>query len=57
MSHRPSGILCVATSLMLLLCAFHLSARESVGAGVFVALISFGLLLAAMRSLKKRGRG
>jgi hypothetical protein len=37
---------------MLMLCALHLSARESVGAGLCVAAIAFGLLLAAVASLK-----
>ena len=30
----------------------HLSARESVGAGLCVAAVAFGLLLAAVASLK-----
>jgi hypothetical protein len=57
MSRLSVGVLCTVASLMVLLCALHLSVRESVGAGIFVALIAFGLLLSAMRSLGSRGRG
>ncbi|MDT5293812.1 MAG: hypothetical protein QOJ76_692 [Acidobacteriota bacterium] len=56
MSHFPGGVLCASASFMLLLCALHLWAHESVSAGVFVALIAFGLLLSAMRLLKSRRR-
>jgi hypothetical protein len=37
---------------MLMLCALHLSARESVWAGACLAVIALGLLLAAIASLK-----
>ena len=52
MSRFPGGVLCAAASVMLLLCALHLSARESLAAGLFVAAVALGLLLAAVASLK-----
>ena len=52
MSRFPGGVLCGVASVMLMLCALHLSARESVGAGAFVEVIALGLLLAAIASLK-----
>ena len=50
------GVLCAVASLTLLLCALNLCARESVGAGVFLALIAFALLFSAMKSLRAGGR-
>jgi hypothetical protein len=44
--------MCAAVSIMLLLCALHLSARESVAAGLCVAAVALGLLLAAVASLR-----
>jgi hypothetical protein len=52
-SRFPGGVLCVVVSAMLMLCALHLSARESVWAGAFVGVIALGLLLAAIASLKE----
>lgn len=52
MSRLPGGVLCAAASFMLILCALHLSARESVGTGLFVAVVALGLMLAAIASLK-----
>lgn len=52
MSRFPGGVLSAAASVMLLLCALHLSARESVAAGLCVAAVALGLLLAAVASLK-----
>jgi hypothetical protein len=37
---------------MLILCALHLWARESAGAGLTVAAVALGLLLAAAASLR-----
>jgi hypothetical protein len=51
-SRFPGGVLCLVVSIMLMLCALHLSARESVWAGACVAVIALGLLLAAIASLK-----
>ena len=56
MSRFPGGVLCAAASVMLLLCALHLSARESLAAGLFMAALALGLLLAAVASLKARAR-
>jgi len=55
-SRLPGGVLCAAASVMLLLCALHLSARESLVAGLFVAAVALGLLLAAVASLKTGAR-
>ena len=52
MSRLPGGVLYAAASVMLLLCALHLSARHSVAAGLCVAAVALGLLLAAMASLR-----
>ena len=46
------GVLCGVASLTLILCALHLSARESAGAGLFVAAVALGLLLAAVASMR-----
>jgi multisubunit Na+/H+ antiporter MnhB subunit len=55
-SRFPGGVMCAAASVMLLLCALHLSARESVAAGLCVAAVALGLLLAAVASLRARIR-
>jgi multisubunit Na+/H+ antiporter MnhB subunit len=52
MNRFPGGVLCAASSVMLMLCALHLWARESAGAGLSVAAVALGLLLAAVTSLK-----
>lgn len=52
MSRFPGGLLCAVASVMLLLCALHLSARESVFDSLFVAAVALGLLLAAVASLR-----
>jgi multisubunit Na+/H+ antiporter MnhB subunit len=52
MSRFPGGVLCAVSSITLMLCALHLSARESGWAGVCVAAVALGLLLAAIASLK-----
>lgn len=52
MSRFPGGVLCAAASIMLILCALHLSARESVRNGLSVAVVALGLMLAAVASLK-----
>jgi hypothetical protein len=52
MSRFPGGVLCVAASFTLILCALHLSARESVWAGLSLAAVALGLLLAAVASLR-----
>jgi hypothetical protein len=44
--------MCTAASAMLLLCALHLSARESLAAGLCVAAVALGMLLAAVASLR-----
>ena len=51
-SRFPGGVLCAAASVMLLLCALHLSARESLPAGFCLSAVALGLLLAAVASLK-----
>jgi multisubunit Na+/H+ antiporter MnhB subunit len=51
-SRFPGGVLCVVVSVMLMLCALRLSARESVWAGAFVAVVALGLLFAAITSLR-----
>ena len=51
-SRFPGGVLCAAASFMLMLCALHLSARESVAAGLCLAAVALGLLLAAVASLR-----
>ena len=52
MSRFPGGVLCAASSVLLMLCAFHLSARESPSAGCFVSAVALGLLLAAVASMR-----
>ena len=52
MSRFPGAVLCAAVSVMVMLCALHLWARESAGAGLSVAAVALGLLLAAIASLK-----
>lgn len=52
LSRLPGGVLCAAASVMLLFCALHLSARESLAAGLCVAAVALGLLLAAVASLR-----
>ena len=52
MSRFPGGVLCEAASFMLMLCALHLSARESLGGCLCVATVALGLLLAAVASLR-----
>lgn len=52
MSRFPGGVLCAAASIMLMLCALHLSAHESLSAGCFLSAVALGLLLAAVASLK-----
>ena len=52
MSRFPGGVLCAAASVMLTLCALHLSAHESPGAALSVAAVALGLLLAAVVSLR-----
>jgi len=52
MSRFPGGVLCAAASFLLMLCALHLSARESLGGGLCVAAVALGLLLAAVASLR-----
>jgi hypothetical protein len=52
MSRFPGGVLCAISSAALLPCAFHLSARDSAGAGLSVAAVAIGLLLAAVASLR-----
>ena len=52
MSRFTGGVLCGVASLMLVLCALHLSARGSVGAAFFVTAVAFGLLLATVSSLR-----
>jgi hypothetical protein len=41
---------------MLILCALHLWARESAGAGLSVAAVALGLLIAAVASLRAHKR-
>lgn len=50
------GVLCVVASVMLILCALHLWARESAGAGLSVAAVALGLLIAAVASLRAHKR-
>ena len=52
MSRFPGGVLCAAASVMVMLCALHIVARESAWAGLSVAAVALGLLLAAIASLK-----
>lgn len=52
MSRFPGGVLCAVASVMLMVCALHLSARESAGASLSVAAVALGLLLAAVASLR-----
>ena len=52
MSRFPGGVLCAASSVTLMLCAFHLWGRESAGASLSVAAVALGLLLAAVASLR-----
>ena len=52
MSRFPGGMLCAAASVTLTLCALHLWGRESAGAGLSVAAVALGLLLAAVASLR-----
>ena len=56
MSRFPGGVLCAAASIMLLLCALHLSARESLSAGLCVAATALVLLLAAVAALRAGAR-
>jgi hypothetical protein len=52
-SRFPGGVvLCAVSSFLLILCALHLSARESLAAGLCVAAVALGLLLAAVASLR-----
>ena len=51
-SRFPGGVLCAVASVMLTLCALHLSAHESVGAALSVAGVALGLLLAAVASMR-----
>ena len=51
-SRFPGGVLCAAASVMLLLCAFYLSADESLPAGLCLSAVALGLLLAAVASLR-----
>ena len=48
--------MCFVASVMLLLCALHLWARESAGAGLSVAAVGLGLLVAAVASLRTHKR-
>ena len=52
MSRFPGGVLCGVASIMLMLCALHLSARESLTAGLCLAAVALGLLLAAAASIR-----
>ena len=52
MSRFPGGVLCAVASAMLMLCALHLSARESLPAGFCLSAVALGLLLAAVASLR-----
>ena len=51
-SRFPGGVLCAVASAMLMLCALHLSARESLPAGFCLSAVALGLLLAAVASLR-----
>ena len=52
MSRFPGGALCAFASVMLILCALRLWERESALAGLAVAAVALGLLLAAVASLR-----
>ena len=52
MSRFPGGVLCAVASVMLMLCAFHLSGRESLPAGLFLSAVALGLLLAAVAAMR-----
>lgn len=52
MSRFPSGVLCAAASVLLVLCALHMSARESLASGLSVAAVALCLLLAAVATLR-----
>jgi hypothetical protein len=55
-SRFTGGVLCAAASVTILLCALHLWARESAGAGLAVAAVALGLLLAAVASMRAGAR-
>ena len=52
MSRFVGGVLCAAASVMAMLCALHLSARESAGAALFVTVVALGLLLGVVASTR-----